>query len=313
MKRYIILVLLVTGIITLCGCNLFCSDECDIVEDYASDFENILDEEDIDIGFFPPLMTGDDESDSTASGKLITRANYILNNLTETKYVHTNDMEIDEEKGIYKYDCSGFICEFLLKYALEDHYNDLYSNYKNYHSKDSRPRAWTFYDYFRDILGDDYDKDNPNTCVNQNQYWKVFTSVDSLKKGDIVVVRYHNDWRKKYKQEEGTSGSTGHVMIAWSVAYNSTGSNANNNDVDIKILDSSSSGHYWDTRNEPHAASVDGTGIGVGWMRYGHSSSASNRPYKYKWKLSSNNYYNLWDGVYNKYERLEGIIFARPI
>lgn len=112
---------------------------------------------------------------------------------------------------------------------------------------------------------------------------------------------------------EKESPSTGHVMIAWSIAYRSTGYNATENDFDIKILDSSHSGHYWDTRNEPDSPSIDGSGIGVGWMRYGVSTHLSKRPYKYKWKLSSSSYYNLYNNNYNSHDKLKGIIIARPI
>lgn len=313
MGKIKLLLVLIIGLLILWGCEKESPNAPTVVEDYDSDYEEISSEDDIDIGFIPPILTEEQEPDTTSSGKFIARAQSILDNLNETKYVHSDHIVLDEENGIYKYDCSGFVCEFILKECLKNHYDDLVAKIDTFHSADTRPRAWTFYDYFRSILGSDYDADSSNTHVNQNQYWKVFTSIDSLKKGDIIVARYHDDWRAKYKKEEKESPSTGHVMISWSIAYQSTGNNAAENDYDIKILDSSLSGHYWDTRNEPHSPSIDGSGIGVGWMRYGISTHLSKRPYKYKWKLSSSSYYNLYNNSYNSHDKLKGIIFARPI
>ncbi|MBU4445728.1 hypothetical protein KJ656_11705, partial [bacterium] len=172
MGKIKLLLVLIIGLLILWGCEKESPNAPTVVEDYDSDYEEISSEDDIDIGFIPPILTEEQEPDTTSSGKFIARAQSILDNLNETKYVHSDHMELDEENGIYKYDCSGFVCEFILKECLKNHYDDLVAKIDTFHSADTRPRAWTFYDYFRSILGSDYDADSSNTHVNQNQYWK---------------------------------------------------------------------------------------------------------------------------------------------
>ena len=59
------------------------------------------------------------------------------------------------------------------------------------------------------------------------------------------------------------------------------------------------------------------SGIGFGKMTY-KISTEHRRPFAYKWSINSKYWYNLWNGdEINepgiKYDRIEGIIFARPI
>lgn len=250
-------------------------------------------------------------NNSSPLNTLLEREKFILNNLEVTKYVHSSDSIMDESRGIYNYDCSGFICEFAIKKCLPEHYQNLYDVYHIYHDADSRPRAWSFYDYFRDILGDNYDADDIETCTAENEYWKVFTSIDSVKKGDLLISRYHDDWRTWYNSENGTWPSTGHVMTVWSTPLKVDGTDY---EYDLKIMDSTSSPHGSDSR-EYSSSSADGSGIGYGWMRFKVSTHASKRPYQYKWKPSSDNYYTLYSssGTTDNYNRIQGIIFARPI
>jgi hypothetical protein len=198
---------------------------------------------------------------------------------------------------------------------LPNHSSDLFSWKNKLHEADSSVRAWTFYDYFRDyILGD-------SNSVATNRYWKVFTSVDSLKKGDFIIVRYDDKWRKEWK-DSGHTASTGHVMIAWDVSKVNS-----NDDVHIQVYDCSSSGHTKsaDTRycNRKPVAEINkdsevSSGIGFGWMIYKISKKGDRRPFAYKWSLNSTYWYNLRSGdEINehgiKYDRIKGIIFARPI
>jgi len=247
---------------------------------------------------------------SNPANILLEREKYILSNIEVTKYVHSADSIMDENKGIYNYDCSGFICEFALKKCLPNHYQDLYDTFQEFHPADTRPRAWSFYDYFRDILGANYDADDIETCTVQNEYWKVFTSIDSVQKGDLLISRYHDDWRTWYHAENGSWPSTGHVMTVWSSPLKVDGSDY---EYDLKIMDSTSSPHGRDSRAYS-SSSADGSGIGYGWMRFKVSSHASKRPYQYKWKPTSDNYYTLYSsGSTTTYNRIGGIIFARPV
>jgi len=258
------------------------------------------------------------KSETTPQQKMLERLQEILDNLNMTKYTHTGDSIRDEVRGIYNYDCSGFICEFAVKGLLPAHYADLYTQYYNLHPADIRPRAWTFYDYFRSILGSSYDADVASTCTAQNSLWKVFTSIDSVQKGDLMIARYHDDWRTGWyaNNHNGSVGSTGHVMTVWGppVQVNDTINHPDYYKYNMLILDASSSGHGSDTRiNSP--SSLNGSGFGYGWMQFEVSSHASKRPYEYKWKPDSSSTYTLYNpsNTINDYTRLKGIIFARYI
>ncbi len=249
------------------------------------------------------------KANASSQEKLIERLTYVFNNLESTNYVHSSDSLMNEYLGIYNYDCSGFVCEFAIKKCLSDHYQDLYN-----HKASSRPLAKDFYSYFRDtILGTLYDPNNIATCTKQNQYWEVFTDIDSLRKGDLIIVKYSEDWciAENYS-------STGHVMVAWGAAIQDSN---NPDDYIIKIYDSSSSGHSNDSRDGALTASINGSGIGIGYMIFKASSLASHRPIQYKWNMTSTMYYKSYSTYYNSsdpqdersHDRLEGIIFARPL
>jgi len=251
-----------------------------------------------------------ENSGTSPLDRLVRREKYILDNMTYTKYVHADDAFLDEQIGAYLYDCSGFTCEYVLKYSVYTHYLDLYNMYPLYHPADSRPRAWSFYDYFRDILGTNYDPQIDSTCTAQNAHWKVFTNIDSVKRGDIIAVRYHDDWRSWYYSTNGEWPSTGHIMTVWGppILIDTV-----NNIYQMKILDSSNSGHGDDSRDLTNN-SLDGSGYGHGWMLYRCSSYASNRPYEYKWTPTSTNWYELYTSSgTSDYTKIGGIIFARPI
>jgi hypothetical protein len=256
------------------------------------------------------------DDETTARQKMVERLQEILDNLQVTGYTHTNGAVMDEANGIYKYDCSGFICEFAMKDVLPNHYADMYVQYHDLHDTDIRPRAWTFYDYFRNILGPSYNADIASTCTAQNAYWKVFTSIDSIKKGDIMVVKYNQSWRDWYYNTHSRNASTGHVMTVWGPAVRVSDDvhSPEYRQFDIQILDATLSGHANDSRdNSP--ASIDGSGIGYGWMRIKVSNRVSRRPFEYKWKPTSSNWYEMYDSgtTTTDYTRIKGILFARYI
>lgn len=280
-----------------------------------SDYEFIDDETD---GFL--VGTGDVVPDTTAIlddspyANFVNRCVFVWTNMKRTKYVHYRDKVIDDSAGIYKFDCSGFVGQIVLNKVLPDHYTDLNNQVKKIVGIDGdsmnvvRPLAATFYDYFRySILGD------PANIVVENNYWKVFTSIDSLQRGDLIVVRYNDSWR-----QETDNSTTGHVMIAWEI-----GNVSSDNIVEIQVMDATSSAHTLtaDTRtmnSHPVAEELNGkkSGIGFGRMKYKISTNSHRRPYAYKWSLNSKYWYNLFEGddihVSDKYDRVKGIIFARP-
>ncbi|MEN8121680.1 MAG: hypothetical protein ABFS35_15115 [Bacteroidota bacterium] len=251
---------------------------------------------------------------SSPSALFINRANFIWNNMSLTKYAFSNEKVIDDKNGIYKYDCSGYIGAIIISKVLLSHYNDLKRHIKDIPDSDggtmvlSRPLVATFYDYFHDSI-----LINNETIVAENQYWKVFTTIDSLQKGDLIIARYNDEWR-----QAAENSTTGHIMIAWEIGA------LNNNEVEIQVMDAAASAHTRteDTRTMnpyPVAEIYNGnnSGIGFGRMKY-LVNTDNNRPYAYKWSLDSKYWYNLVEGdnyteTNDSYNRLEGIIFARPI
>jgi len=282
-----------------------------------SDYELIDDETD-------GLLVGSGEvvpnispiSGSSSRAKFVNRCIFVWINMNWTKYVHNKDKVIDDATGVYKFDCSGFVGQIVLDKVLSNHYTDLDNHVKNIVGIDGepmnvvRPLAATFYDYFRDEI-----LVNPDSIVAENNYWKVFTSIDSLKRGDLIVVRYNDSWR-----QETDNSTTGHVMIAWDI-----GEVNSDNVVEIQVMDATSSAHTTtaDTRtmnSPPIAEELNGkkSGIGFGRMKYLISTNEHRRPYAYKWSLNSKYWYNLFSGDNipepdsDKYDRIKGIIFARP-
>ncbi|PQJ79717.1 hypothetical protein [Polaribacter porphyrae] len=254
---------------------------------------------------------------NSASAKFTNRAIEVWENMKTTKYALSKDHVIDEKNGIYKYDGPGFVAEILLKKVLPEHYQDLLNNKKTIKKANGkkwnikRPTVPTFYDYFRnDILKD------PKKISVSNKYWKVFTSIDSLQKGDLIIARYHDKWRK-----EQDNNSTGLIWVAWNVEQGKK-----SNQFKVQVLSSSSIGHTKsiDTRynfDTPVAEERKGkpSGIGFGKMVFKVGKNERKRPYAYTWSLTGKRWYNLVYGDKikekngKKYDKLKGIIFARPI
>lgn len=244
-----------------------------------SDFELMYEEdgEDTDEGL--PLLLGTRSHrppSETAARVFYDRLVYIMGNLRNTEYVHSSGRVMNEDEGVYKYDCSGFVGDFILKKVLPEHYDDLVDNAAMFYD-DSHPRAWGFYDYFKNILGD--------KAENSNNYWQVFKSYDKIQPGDIIVAKYDEGWRDDMIDLCGHA-STGHVMVAWSFPVPSS---VNDNEFWISIIDSSGSGHGKDTRRSTYDGVNDEDGIGKGKMWYGYNSKTTpqgvnyHRPIYYRW------------------------------
>jgi len=314
-KTTIFLTLFLVSISTFISCEK--DNPIEPTPEYYYDYEDVDDEDDgLLVGTGEIIIHPDTISENSPRASLIHRGDFIWQEITRTKYVHYTDRVIDDIDKVYKYDCSGFVHAIILYSALPDHADNLITRKQILHPDDYGVRAWTFYDYFRDNVLID------TNTVGQNQYWKVFMSVDSLKKGDLIIVRYDDEWRNEWKNQ-GHPASTGHVMIAWEIGTVDT----TNNEVEIQVYDCSSSGHTKsaDTRycNSKPIAEINEdsgkkSGIGFGRMTYKISTNGHRRPYAYKWSLNSTHWYNLRNGDYIdepgiKYDRIKGIIFARPI
>ena len=117
-------------------------------------------------------------------------------------------------------------------------------------------------------------------------------------------------------------------MVAWSFPDDES---ENEDEFSIYVIDSSGSGHDDDTRKTDRDNVFDEEGIGKGKMWFGNKDR--NRPVYYRWseyngckytlhEMTSNcgyeshdtNYCLGWGDHNHKYfERLQGIIMARPI
>ncbi len=318
MKKFtIFLTIFLMVILTFISCNKDNPIDVPVVISEESDYEIYENEDDGlttvgEIHIDTTRATGNSNSDILVNGCID-----VWQKITRTKYVH-KDSVIDWTNGVFKYDCSGFGNYILLRKYLPNHFNDINVN----DTTGGRALASDFYDYFRLILD--------SATSGENDKWKVFMSVDSLQKGDFLIVRYDDNWRKEYKhylhqQNKDASVSTGHVMIAWQI-----GSVNSNNQVDIQVYDCSGSDHSLDTRyynSKPVAEKIlnsygdmVNSGIGFGKMSYLISTNGHRRPFAYKWKLNTSTnskpWYNLKEGdditEGIKYDRLKGIIFARP-
>lgn len=317
-KNLFVIILFVSSCLGGCGHTIEKKEFLEKAD--VSDYEVLNEEEGTDVDENTPQIEADRKShrpaEGTAARKFYDRLAYIMGNLRITEYVHYKNKIMDEDNGIYKYDCSGFVSEFILKQVLPKHYEDLVSNAKKYH-KDDHPRAWGLYDYFNEILS--------KKTENKNSYWHVFTSMEKIQPGDIIVVKYDENWRNSII-EKCKSASTGHVMTAWSYPVRS------GKEFSIYVIDSSGSGHCKDTRRTTYD-DVSGTnGIGKGRMYYGVDQK-DQRPVYYRWSSSISCQYTLTDMKSNcdgkdkdlcctgkncdyprkYYERLQGIIIARPI
>ncbi|HII05890.1 MAG TPA: hypothetical protein HA349_00815 [Methanotrichaceae archaeon] len=304
-----------------------------------SDFELISEEfgddtdEDTEEGLTRQRNCSHRPQEGSAARVFYDRLVYIMGNLRVTEYVHSSGRVMDEDDGRYKYDCSGFVGDFILNQSLPDHYKDLDANDLN---DENRTLARGFYDYFSAILGDE--------ANNKNDYWYVFRSYDEIQPGDIIVARYNEEWRDDMINKWCGIASTGHVMVAWSFPVNST---TNKNEFWIYVIDSSNRGHCKDSRKAKYdnVDEINKSGIGKGEMWFGYEPS-THQPIYYRWSSSTGCDYTLHnsktictaerccdgkkcsddnrkdkacvskekcitEGVY--YERLEGIIMARPI
>lgn len=242
---------------------------------------------------------------------LANRVKHVWRNITRTKYVHLEDRFIDEMNGVYEFDCSGYVGEILLKVALPDHFDDLYAYWQDHKQSipntnglpmnTARPLAGHFYDYFRHQI-----LQHSDVLSASNDYWLVFQDIRHVERGDLIVVRYDDAWRQEVKNK-----TTGHIMVAWTV-----GDVDEHHESVVRVFDSTESPHtpHADTRAQNHPPEAIGhTGIGSGLMTY-KVSTTTHRPYKYKWSTTASHWYDLYSsGSNTNYNRIEGIILARPI
>lgn len=169
----------------------------------------------------------------------------ILQNAKSTAYSHQTT--IDESKGIYCFDCSGFISYVLIKVRPDAEADIPHHGY-------SRPRAKHFYKYLAKL------SETPNKVG-----WSRLRKPIILQPGDIIAWLQPPDSTNK--------DDTGHVMIV----RDAPSANPNrNNEILINVIDSASSPHANDSRTD------ESTGLGTGTI--GISVNNEGKPVGFYWR-----------------------------
>ena len=168
---------------------------------------------------------------SQAGEDLLHRANLMVKNIKNTTYSH--ETYIDESKGIYEFDCSGFVNYLLIEMRPT-------AQAAIPHRGQDMPLAEDFYRYFRGL----------SKSPNKTGWSKVENTTD-LKPGDIIA------WLQPTSSED--SDNTGHVMI---VGGKPLVNSNRKKEVLVPVIDSTSSPHSDDSRSKGSAGLGKGT-IGI--------------------------------------------------
>jgi hypothetical protein len=171
---------------------------------------------------------------NAASEQVFDEATRILNGIKVTKYKHETD--IDEAKGVYYCDCSGFVGYVLKQTVAKDDPQGPLSNGKK------RPTAMEFEKAFAAA---------PATAEDGGHWQKVERLMDA-RPGDVIAWRH----------EVPKPGNTGHVVIV--------GERPTTDDdglVRVVVIDSTTKPQVDDTR----AAGTSGIGRGSMWFKVDES------------------------------------------
>ena len=186
------------------------------------------------------------------SSLLLNEAQRELATMKSSHYQHHTD--VDESKGVFNYDCSGFI-----DYALQKVAPAAYAEISISKPSSQRPLAQDFYNLFARSRSVRLAKSTSKTS-----HWQQVPKVDRLQAGDIVA------W---LRPPESDSNNTGHVMII------ASGPRINPDRADeilIPVIDSTSSPHANDTRRQGE------TGLGRGTI--GAIFNDRGKAIAYRWR-----------------------------
>jgi hypothetical protein len=184
-------------------------------------------------------------------------ARRVFSNTKEATYQHA--LEVDESKGVYNLDCSGFVA-LTLRNATPLAFSDLETGVAGLQGKPpKRPLAKHFVRYF-EALEDGRAKSGK---------WLPLAKVTDLAQGDVIA------WLMPPELE---SRNTGHVMLVRDAPRPST---LRSGEWVVPIIDSTSRKHGpTDSR-----AAGNRTGIGVGEIAL--TVDAEGRPTGYRWSPTS--------------------------
>lgn len=198
-----------------------------------------------------------------ASPPVAVEAKRVFSNTKEATYQHK--IEIDEHKGVYNLDCSGFV-EYALRRSTPRAAGDLDRGVAGLAERagkkiPKRPLAKHFVQYF-DALEE-------GKAASEN--WVPVKKVQEMKQGDVLA------WLMPAEIE---SRNTGHVMIVRDAPRPHP---AHPNEWIVPIIDSTSRKHgASDSR-----AATGATGLGVGEVVV--IADAEGNPKGYRWSVRSRN------------------------
>jgi len=160
--------------------------------------------------------------------QVASQAEFIVNNLTQTKYQHTDNIDVD--RGIYECDCNGF-AEFVLERAAPDHFKPIPKE-----PTQPRPRAFEYYVFFNSLL------------TQPVSGWHNIEFLKDARRGDMLAWRFPT-------VEKGHD--TGHVVF-----IADTPKAMDNGIYAVRVYDSAATAHFEDTR------ATGTSGIGSGFINF---------------------------------------------
>lgn len=196
-------------------------------------------------------------SAAAANSPLLHEGRRILLNAKDKAYTHTT--HVVEGKGIFHFDCSGFI-DYALGRAVPERYTELVAATKALSEESpSRPLAKHFVRFIEAL----------ETGELSNDRWLPVTKATSLRPGDIL------SW---LMPEDIESKNTGHVMLVRSVPRWSP---FRKGELAVDIIDSTASGHG---KSDPRKKSGP-NGLGEGTV--GLVLDGEGHPLGYRWSIES--------------------------
>jgi hypothetical protein len=166
-------------------------------------------------------------SEQTAS-----QAEFIVNNLQQTDYLHIEAIDVD--RGVYNCDCNGFV-SFVLLRSAPAHYALIPKE-----ANQLRPRAFEYYVFFSSLT------------PHSDGGWRQIDFLKDVRRGDIISWRFP----KIEKHHD-----TGHVLFAAETPV------VDNQGVfTVRVYDSAAQPHFNDTRGDGEGEFE--TGVGSGQIRF---------------------------------------------
>lgn len=206
-----------------------------------------------DPGVAGPMSVGGNDETTPSARKLFDEAKRELSVMRVTGYGH--ETKVDEESGVFEFDCSGFIT-YALRIAAPAALGVIPIGVKG------RPRAEDYVSYFAAL-----------PSVKEPQPWAIVPHAIDLRAGDVVA------WLRPDDVDNGNTGHMGIVAATPSAcgASDATTAIGGSSEWLVRIIDSTQSPHADDARKKDES---DGLGEGT----IGLVVDAAGAPIGYRWK-----------------------------